>query len=239
MARFRTLDPAMRDSPMLDDLSLLALLLIDRLIQESDDEGRQYGDPRSVWRAVFPRDNAPAGVTRESVMAALEELVRRRIVVRYEVEGQVYVALPGWRDGRSWQYQNVSRAKPSRFPAPPKGACPVRERGPGAPPADRSGAAVSDSPANRHGAVAGDVDVDRTGPGPEGDGAGDRTGRRASPSPSPAGAGSGEARPTECATDPSKVATPGYDAFRAACAALGAKVGREEGTAPATSTGAP
>ena len=34
MARFRTLDPAMRDSPQLDDLSLLALLLLDRLIQE-------------------------------------------------------------------------------------------------------------------------------------------------------------------------------------------------------------
>ena len=54
MARFRTLDPAMRDSPQLDDLSLLALLLLDRLIQEADDEGRQYGDLRSIWRAAFP-----------------------------------------------------------------------------------------------------------------------------------------------------------------------------------------
>jgi hypothetical protein len=228
MARFRTLDPAMRDSPMLDDLSLLALLLIDRLIQEADDEGRQFGDPRSVWRAAFPRDNAPTGVTRESVTAALDELVRRRIIIKYEVEGQAYLALPGWRDGRSWQYQNVSRAKPSRFPAPPKGTCPVVDRGHGAPPAGRAENAVSDCPATSHGAVAGDVDVDRTGRGREADADADRTGRRASPSPSPAGAGAGEARPKDMTkavgeTPNAAPIGPGFAAFREAVAAVTAK----------------
>lgn len=238
MARFRTLDPAMRDSPQLDELSLLALLLIDRLIQESDDEGRQYGDPRSVWRAAFPRDNAPAGVTRDSVVAALDELVRRRLVIKYEIDGQTYIAFPGWRDGHSWQYQNVSRAKPSRFPAPPQGSCRVVERGHGAPPADRGAAQVTDDAATRHGAVAGDVDVDRTGRGREADADADRTGRRASPSPSPAGAGSGEARPTENSATTGTTATPGWDACKAAFAAIGVRTSRVGGTRETTTGGA-
>lgn len=168
VARFRTLDPAMRDSPQLDELPLLALLLIDRLIQEADDEGRQYGDPRSVWRAAFPRNNAPAGVTQEDVMEAVETLEIRKIIVRYEVDGQAYIAFPGWKDGDSWQYQNVSRAKPSRFPAPPKKSVKVKARGQGVLPKDRVGEDPLDDPVSaprasrecavsNHGELAGDV----------------------------------------------------------------------------------
>lgn len=139
MARFRTLDPEMLNSPQLDGLSLLALLMIDRLILASDDEGRQYGDAKSVWRATFPRDDAPAGVDRTAVHAALDELVARRVVLRYESAGQTYLQIAGWSDGDSWMYQNVSRPKPSRFPPPPRGSARAKPRGQGAPPADRSG----------------------------------------------------------------------------------------------------
>src|SRR5688572_28255867 len=110
MARFRCLDPQMKESPQLDGLSLLALLLLDRLVMESDDEGRQYGDARSVWRAAFPRDNAPEGVSRESVLAALDELIAKRLIVKYVVERQEYVVFPDWLNGDSWQYQNITRA---------------------------------------------------------------------------------------------------------------------------------
>lgn len=139
MARFRTLDPEMLNSPQLDGLSLVALLMIDRLILASDDEGRQYGDARSIWRATFPRDEAPAGVDRAAVQAALEELIAKRIVVRYESGGQVYLQIVGWADGDSWMYQYVSRPKPSRFPPPPRGFARAKQRGSGKPPADRSG----------------------------------------------------------------------------------------------------
>lgn len=135
MARFRTLDPAMRESPQLDELPLLALLALDRLIQESDDDGRFLADPRSLMRAVFPRDNAEPGIDRSAVAAAVDRLAERRVIVLYEVDGQRYGCFPGWRNGATWQYQRLDVRKylPSRFPAPPEGSCVVDPRGRGAP----------------------------------------------------------------------------------------------------------
>lgn len=140
VARFRTLDPAMRESPQLDELPLLALVALDRLIQESDDDGRFLADPRSLMRAVFPRDNAEPGIDRNAVAAAVDRLAERGVVVLYEVAGQRYGCFPGWRNGATWQYQRLDARKylPSRFPAPADGVCVVDPRGRGAPPTTRS-----------------------------------------------------------------------------------------------------
>lgn len=194
MARFRTFDPIMRSSPQLDGLSLLALVVLHRLIQEADDEGRQFGDGRSVWSAVFPRNNAPDGVTIESVVMAVGELIGRRVLLAYEVDGQSYLVLPGWRDGDSWQYQYVSHPIRSRHPAPPGGTVVVRERSGGRLPAGQirsvSGLVLSSADLNR---------PDLTGPDltrPDRDG----TGKGAASAP----AGAASAAPSETQGLPEK-----------------------------------
>lgn len=202
MARFRTVDPALRSTPTLDGVSVLARLVLIHLISEADDEGRLYGDPISIRTACFPR-----GLPPEVTEAMLEEVVgelehaRTRMIVRYEVGGQMYVAICGWSDGTSVTYQVIDRPTPSRMPAPPEGTCIVNRVGRG-----RRTPAVGkddDSPSARRG-----LDEDSRRKGVDGDGTRTRSGRgrgpdptgSRGPEPSPAGAGSGP-RP-ECHASP-------------------------------------
>jgi hypothetical protein len=191
MARFRTIDPAMRTSPQIDELSVLARLVLVYLLSEADDEGRLLGDAISLRLACFPR-GFPRGVTPARLDEAVRELTepRRRLFTAYEVDGQAYLAAVGWRDGKSWMYQVVDRPKSSRFPDPPDGTCPNRPSGRGRRADARGQAEIDDSSSKDRRAVAGDVDVDEDGTRTK-DEDSDRTRKRArKPKPSP-GTGSG------------------------------------------------
>src|SRR5689334_20039828 len=115
MARFRYLDPAMRDSPDLDGLSLLARHVVLLMMSEADDEGRLHADDVSIRAAAFPR-GLPPGVTAPKLSAAISELETRAVplIVRYEANGRTYAAIPGWKDADSWQYQWISHRADSR-----------------------------------------------------------------------------------------------------------------------------
>ncbi len=223
MARFRTLDPAMKTSPQLDGLSLLARLALVYLTSEADDDGRLLGDEVSARIACFPR-GLPAGVTGPKLAAAVAELVARGLLVAYEVEGQRFLAVTGWRDGKSWGYQFIDRPKPSRFPAPPAGTCPIRPRGPGRPVDARGQAEIVDtSSSNRRGIDAGPGPGSGPGPGPgrDGDGDRDRDTMGSVPEPSPAGAGSGPSPSDNGTANGRGAAGNGALAARLVVAALG------------------
>jgi len=123
MARFRTIDPLMWESPDLDGLTPLARLVLVALISHADDDGRLIADDTAIRLAVFPR-GFPRGVTDRALREATASLTDRPVplVVVYTAEdGRIYAALPGWMDGASWQYQRVDKRKESRYPPPPSG----------------------------------------------------------------------------------------------------------------------
>lgn len=142
MARFRTIDPALRASPLLDGLSPADLVTLLFIVSEVDDEGRMLADEIALERSLFPR-RLPTGMTVDSVMWAVKALEDRGILVTYTVKGQRYLAVTGWRDGDSCFYQCVNKKVPSRLPPPPADSVrivPRRQAGsPDTPPADNSG----------------------------------------------------------------------------------------------------
>ena len=204
--RFRTIDPAMRTSPILDSVSVLARLVFVYLISEADDEGRLLGDATSVRVACFPRV-LPSGVTSKKLEAAVAELVARGLIVEYAADGQEYLAVRGWKDGGSWAYQYVPKAKSSRFPAPPDGACLVRANGRGG----EQGRESSGTPTGQGPDASGGSGLVRAGSGS--DPAPD--GKRDSTSPSPAHTGDVASRLTngkakDGTTTPGKVVRGEY-----------------------------
>ncbi|MCG3134753.1 MAG: hypothetical protein HMLKMBBP_02114 [Planctomycetes bacterium] len=204
MPRIRTIDPEMRRSPVMDGLSVLARLALVLLISEADDDGRMYGDDRSLLTATFPR-GLPPDVDERSLLVAVEDLERAGLVIRYEAEARRFLVIRGWKDGQSFCYQVVDRPNDSRLPPPPEGSCPERQRNLRWRNRESRTEAVESprrrrtldepSTSDRRSLDGGSgLDVDRTGRGREADADTDRTGPRASPSPSPAPAGSGSAR---------------------------------------------
>src|SRR5262245_58960352 len=85
------------------------------LIQRADDEGRLEGDPVILRSQLFPA----GGIEQVDFDGALEFLAVAGEVVLYAVGDAPYVAVPGWRDRNSWQFQQISKRQPSRLPPPP------------------------------------------------------------------------------------------------------------------------
>jgi len=123
MARFRTIDPLMWESPDLDGLTPLARLVLVALISHADDDGRMIADDTAIRLSVFPR-GLPRGVTERTLRDAVASLTDRPVplvTIYAAVYGRTYAAMPGWADGASWQYQRVDKRKDSRYPPPPSG----------------------------------------------------------------------------------------------------------------------
>ena len=91
--------------------SLPARYLFVGLIGHADDQGRMDADPRLVRSLIFPYDE---NVTVEDVERGLAALAEAGVIVRYEVDGDPYLALPAWN-----RYQRIRGAEPSRVPPPP------------------------------------------------------------------------------------------------------------------------
>lgn len=127
MARFRTIDPALRASPLLDGMSAADVVTLMFIVSEVDDEGRMLADEIALERSLFPR-RLPGGMNVDGILSTVRILEERGIVVTYVVKGQRYLAVTGWRDGESCFYQNIGRRVPSRLPAPPAGAVRVLPR---------------------------------------------------------------------------------------------------------------
>lgn len=112
MAR-RMLHTEIWQSKQVASLSLQARLLYVGLITLGDDDGRLKGDVALLRAQIFPRD---AAITIEQVTQWLEEIVSARLVVRYEVDDEPYLAHPNWT---KYQTLRADRKKDSNVPPPP------------------------------------------------------------------------------------------------------------------------
>ena len=111
--RPRRVPPEFCTDELLESCSLLATLLLYRLISQADDQGRLPGHPKSVRAVCFAMRPA---ITERKVALAIDELVRFGFLIRYDLKGRVFLQVDNWHD---LQGKWGRRAYPSRYPAPP------------------------------------------------------------------------------------------------------------------------
>lgn len=113
MARIRTIKPAFFRSYDVVPLSYRARLTWIGLWTYVDDEGRARDDARIIKGELWPLEDE---VTWQEVEADLTELSRSGHVLRYEVSGRQFLAIPTWLD-----HQVISRPTKSKLPAAEEG----------------------------------------------------------------------------------------------------------------------
>lgn len=122
MARIRSVHPKICESEDLVDVPAEVERTFVRLWTHCDDDGRAKDNPRLIKAAIYPLlDDMTALVVDDH----LDELAKRDLIVRYEVEGVRYLSIPSW--GR-WQHPQKKRT--SEIPAPDDAApVDVRDQG--------------------------------------------------------------------------------------------------------------
>lgn len=110
MARIRTIKPGFFRSDDVSMLSYRARLTWIGLWTYVDDEGRGRDDARIIKGDIWTLED---DVTWREVEEDLTELSRSGHVVRYEVDGRRFLAIPKWLE-----HQVISRASKSKFPSP-------------------------------------------------------------------------------------------------------------------------
>lgn len=93
-------------------LSKEARLTYIGLISLGDDDGRLKGNPPLIRGQIFPYDD---GIKVSDVAIWLKEIEREKLVVKYEIDGEVYYFHPKWEN-----YQQIrdDRRRDSHIPAP-------------------------------------------------------------------------------------------------------------------------
>ena len=118
MARIRTVKPEYPKHRKVRRVSRDARLLNIHLWNLADDEGRLQELPRWIIGEVFPADD---DVTPAVLDGWLSELADVGLIIRYEVEGELYIACHGFTD-----HQAINKPRPSELPAPPDNPKPSR-----------------------------------------------------------------------------------------------------------------
>lgn len=116
MARIRSVHPKICESDDMVGVPAEVERTFVRLWTHCDDEGRCKDNPLLIKAAIYP---VLVEMTAELVDVHLRDLSRRGLVVRYEVDGQRYLAIPSWP-----KYQKPQKPRPSEFP-PPESGVPV------------------------------------------------------------------------------------------------------------------
>ncbi len=111
--RPRRVPPEFCSDEMLEECSILATLLLYRIVSQADDQGRLPGHPRYVKAVCFAMR---PDVSERKVAAAIDELVRAGFLIRYDARQRVYLQVDRWQD---LQGRWGRRAYKSRYPAPP------------------------------------------------------------------------------------------------------------------------
>lgn len=110
MARIRSIHPDACKSEKLAAASAEAERLYWRMATHCDDEGRAEDDPVLMAAFLFPRSPQVDG---DQVDVWLDELAALGLIVRYEVDGDRYLAVTRWTD-----YQKPRRVVESHIPSP-------------------------------------------------------------------------------------------------------------------------
>lgn len=107
MGRIRTIKPEFVQSENLGRCSRDARLLFILLFTMVDDHGRGRAASRMLASSLFPYDEDAPGL----IDGWLDELESVESIVRYIVDGSVYLEIPKWA-----QHQKVDRPSASKFP---------------------------------------------------------------------------------------------------------------------------
>jgi hypothetical protein len=111
--RPRRVPPEFCSDEFLEECSILATLLLYRIVSQADDQGRLPGHPRYIKAVCFPMRPE---VTERKVAGAIDELARAGFLIRYDARQRVYLQIDRWQD---LQGRWGRRAYRSRYPAPP------------------------------------------------------------------------------------------------------------------------
>lgn len=145
MARIRTIKPAFFRSHDVTPLSYRARLTWIGLWTYVDDEGRGRDDARIIKGELWALED---DVTWQEVERDLMELSRSGHVLRYEVSGRQFLAIPTWGE-----HQVISRPTKSKHPAPEDGLTrgfpPLTEDSVSAQPLDTAGSGSGTGKGNR------------------------------------------------------------------------------------------
>lgn len=109
MPRIRTIKPSFFQSDDVSALPLRARLTWIGLWTQCDDQGRMKDHTRLIKAAIWPLDP----VSLAEVEQDLSTLADHGRIVRYEVDGQRYLAVVNWE-----VHQSINRPTPSRIPGP-------------------------------------------------------------------------------------------------------------------------
>jgi hypothetical protein len=108
MARLRTLKPGFFQNELLAEIPPLGRLFFAGLWTEADREGRLEDRPRRLKATILPYDDGDG----EELLSALTQ---RGFLVRYEVDGNRYIAMLKFA-----KHQSPHKAEaPSKIPPPP------------------------------------------------------------------------------------------------------------------------
>lgn len=122
MPRIRTIKPSFFQSDDVSALPLRARLTWIGLWTQCDDAGRTKDHARLIKAAIWPLDPVSLAEVEED----LSTLAEHGRIVRYEVDGQRYLAIVNWDD-----HQSINRPTKSRIPPPPlNGHVPLTESSP-------------------------------------------------------------------------------------------------------------
>jgi len=109
MPRIRTIKPEFPQSESIGRVSREARLCFILLWTLADDDGRLRGNSRMLASLLYPYDDdAPSLID-----GWLDELIREKMIVRYKVDGQSYVAIYNWL-----KHQKIDHPSISKFPGP-------------------------------------------------------------------------------------------------------------------------
>lgn len=108
MARIRSMKPEWTTSRDMRRLSAGGVTIFWILVTQADDEGRLHADAEDIAQM------ARAWVGPEEVAEQLDRMTKQRMIGRYRVEGEPYIALVNWS-----LHQRVDHPRASSLPAPP------------------------------------------------------------------------------------------------------------------------
>lgn len=111
MARIRSVHPKLCESEDMVDVPAEVERTFVRLWTHCDDDGRAKDNPRLIKAALYPLLD---DMTPDVVDEHLEELAKRDLIVRYEVDGVRYLSIPSWD-----KWQHPQKKRDSEFPPPP------------------------------------------------------------------------------------------------------------------------
>lgn len=112
MARKRMIDPGFWTDEKLGTCSPMARLTFMGVISQADDDGRLNGHPALIRSLLFPYDH---DITVDQVEGWLAQLEERRLIIRYQVDGQSYIAVTNFA-----KHQTINKKTASKLPPPPE-----------------------------------------------------------------------------------------------------------------------